>query len=92
MIIMKKLFTPAFIAVFSIFTAQVAFKVATIIRSDTLVLTSEFIKLPISSMLAISAADTIGVASSMAVFVSFATFFFNYVSNIEAKSKEANKS
>ena len=89
---MKKLFAPAFSAVFFFFTAQVAFKIATILRGGTLVLSSEFIKLPFSSMLANSAADTIGIAGSMAAFVSFATFMFNYVSHAEAKNKEANKS
>ena len=88
---MNKLFTPAFSAVFFFFTAQVAFKVATIFRGGSLVLSSEFIKLPFSSMLAISAADTIGFAGTFAALVSCATFMFNFISNAEAKNKEANK-
>jgi len=92
MITMKKLFTPAFSAVFFFFSAQVAFKVATIFRGGNLVLSSEFIKLPFSSMLVISAADTIGFAGTFAALVSCATFMFNFISNAEAKHKAANKS
>ena len=89
---MKKFIAPAFIAVFFFFTAQVAFKIATIFRGGSLVLSSEFIKLPFSSMLAISAADTLGFAGTFAAFVSCVTFMFNFISNAEAKHKEANKS
>jgi len=89
---MKKLFAPAFSAVFFFFTAQVAFKVATLFRGGTLVLSGEFIKLPFSSMLAISAADTIGIAGIVAAGISFGTFMFNFISNAEARHKAANKS
>jgi len=88
---MKKLFTPAFLAVFSFFVAQVAFKAATFFRDGTLLLSSEFIKLPLSSVLAICAADTIAVAASFAALVSCVTFMVNFISNAEAKNRETNK-
>ena len=88
---MKKLITPAFNAVFFFFVAQVAFKIPSLIRCGATLLPGGFFKLPFSSILAIAAADTIGIAGSLAAIISMATFMFNFVSNAEARNKEANK-